>query len=443
MSKLLLVSRSRKFENRLRGLLGDELETIMGRSLGRGASAVLGRLDADDRPELALLGPSLSHAQAYELSTGLASLYPGVGIMLVGESSAGMGRWASEMNARAVLSPSASDDALLAAVDRRPIRRPLNTSERETESDEELDAAPETEAEGAGLNTDVGVDTDVDAEATGADLDAPGDPVAEPDDELPGIRNQVIAVASPKGGMGKTTVATNLAVGLAKLAPMSVVLIDADVQFGDVATALSLEPSFTLPDAVSEAAATDSIVLKSFLTPHQAGFYTICGADSPIEGDRVTGEQLTRLIQQLSEVFRFVVIDTAPGLGEHTLAALELATDAVILCGMSVPSMRGLRKDLDVLDRIGIEPENRHIVLNFADRLSGVTVRDVEATAGVPVDLAIPRSSAVVLSTNRGVPLLETGDRNPASTALAGLVARFDPSAKPKRRRLHKRVVVA
>ncbi|TDW30411.1 AAA family ATPase [Cryobacterium psychrophilum] len=261
--------------------------------------------------------------------------------------------------------------------------------------------------------------------------------------EVAGIPRQIIAVVAAKGGVGKTTVATNLAVGLAKQAPLSVVLVDADVQFGDVATALSLTPGHSLPDAVTAVAANDSMVLKAYLTPHSGGYYTVCGSDSPADGDRVTGEQLSHLIRQLAEIFRFVIIDTAPGLGEHALAALESATDAVFVCGMSVPSARGLRKELAVLTGIGLMPQSRHVVLNFADRVSGLSVRDIEATIGVPVDIAVPRSSVVTLSTNRGIPLLQDGNRNPASAALTELVRRFDPSASLKRGRLHRRVVVA
>lgn len=256
-------------------------------------------------------------------------------------------------------------------------------------------------------------------------------------------RRRIIAVVAPKGGLGKTTVATNLAVGLARLAPHSVVLIDADVQFGDVAMALSLEPALTLPDVVLGNAVDDLMVLKSSLTAHSSGFYTVCGSEQPDAGDRVTGEQLGHLINQLADVFRYIIIDTAPGLGDHALAALELATDAVFLCDMTVPSARGLRKELGVLGHIGIMPPARHVVLNLADRRSGLSVRDVEATIGVPVDVAVPRSALVTVSTNRGVPVLQEGGRSPVARALNRLVARFDASAPKKTFQLHKRVNIS
>jgi pilus assembly protein CpaE len=157
----------------------------------------------------------------------------------------------------------------------------------------------------------------------------------------------------------------------------------------------------------------------------------------------VSGEQLAHLVQQLSEIFRYVIIDTSPGLGEHALAAVEQATDAVVLCSMSVQSIRGLRKELAVLSSIGIMPASRHVVLNFEERASGLSRHDVELTVGVPVDISIPRSNAIALSTNRGVPILQSGTHDPAAKALNELVARFGHTGSAAWRSAHGKKAVA
>ena len=115
---------------------------------------------------------------------------------------------------------------------------------------------------------------------------------------------RVIAVMSPKGGVGKTTVATNLAVGLGKMAPMSVVIVDLDLQFGDVASGLLLEPEFTITDAVLGAASQDSMVLKTYLTVHPAGIYALCAPRNPVEMDRITGAHVSHLLKQLRQEFQ-------------------------------------------------------------------------------------------------------------------------------------------
>ena len=243
----------------------------------------------------------------------------------------------------------------------------------------------------------------------------------------------MITVVSPKGGVGKTTVSTNLAVGLAGGAAQSTVVVDLDIQFGDVATALALTPEYTLPDVVQGRASEDTMVLKTFLTQHPSGLYAVCGAESPAAGDTVSAEDVTRLLSALARQFRYVVVDTAPGLSEQTLAALDQATDAVLLSSMDVPGVRGLRKEMDVLAELDLLPLGRHVVLNFADPKGGLSQADVETTLGTGVDVLLPRSAAVPASTNEGVPLLQSNrKREPATKGMRHLLERFVTVPEPR-----------
>jgi pilus assembly protein CpaE len=261
--------------------------------------------------------------------------------------------------------------------------------------------------------------------------------VLRPVEETARYTGRVIAIASPKGGVGKTTVSANLAIGLTNAAPQSTVLVDLDVQFGDVASALGLAPEYSLPDVVHGPASEDSMVLKTFLAQHPSGLYAVCGAESPAAGDTVSGADVSRLLALLAREFRYVVVDTAPGLSEQTLAALDRATDVVMLSSMDVPGVRGLRKELDVLRELCMIPAGRHVVMNFADPKGGLSVRDVETTIGTGVDVVLPRSKAVPTSTNQGVPLLQSGKRDPMAKELRRLVSRFaaTPLMKPGRYR--------
>jgi pilus assembly protein CpaE len=159
--------------------------------------------------------------------------------------------------------------------------------------------------------------------------------------------------------------------------------------------------------------------------------------------DRITAENVTHLLNQLRQEFQYVVVDTAPGLGEHVLATLDLASDAVWICGMDIPSIRGLRTGSQILAELNLLPECRHVVLNMADRRTGLTLRDVEATIGAPVDVVLPRSRSLPFSTNKGVPVLQDGGRDPAGKGLQQLVDRFKPNweARPHKK-LHRRAVV-
>jgi pilus assembly protein CpaE len=168
------------------------------------------------------------------------------------------------------------------------------------------------------------------------------------------------------------------------------------------------------------------MVLKTFLTQHPSGLFAVCGADSPAAGDTVSAADVTRLLTSLAREFRYVVVDTAPGLSEQTLAALDRASDVIMLSSMDVPGVRGLRKELDVLRELTLIPAGRHVVMNFADAKGGLTVRDVERAIGTGVDVVLPRSSSVPPSTNQGVPLIATGSkRDPMAKELRRLVLRF------------------
>jgi pilus assembly protein CpaE len=261
------------------------------------------------------------------------------------------------------------------------------------------------------------------ARAAGSNRVAPADRLAA--NPSPGGR--VISVVSPKGGAGKTTVATNIAVGLAQQSPHSTVLVDLDVQFGDVASALNLDPEYSLTDAVSGAASRDSMVLKTFLTLHETGLYVLAAPESPAAADGIRGADIERLLAMLTSEFAFVVVDTAPGLSEHTLAAMDQTTDPVLLTSMDVPGVRGLRKEIDALDELDMLTKSRRLVLNFADPRSGLSVADVEATVGTRVEVSLPRSKSVPTSVNLGVPLLQSGGNDPMTKQLRKLVRGLQP----------------
>jgi len=241
-------------------------------------------------------------------------------------------------------------------------------------------------------------------------------------------RGRIITVASPKGGVGKTTVSTNLAVGIAKRAPGQTVLVDLDIHFGDVASALNLEPEFTLPDTVRGPARNDPMALKAFLTQHETGLFVIPGSDNPAAADAVTSGDVSALLATLASAFEFVVVDTAPGLSEHTLAVLDLSSDLVLVTSLDVPGVRGLRKEIDTLRTLDMLLDARHVVLNFADHSRGLSVKDVEATIGEAVDVVIPSAPIIPQSVNQGIPLTQSAGRDAVTKQFVVLTDRVVPA---------------
>jgi len=242
---------------------------------------------------------------------------------------------------------------------------------------------------------------------------------------------RVIAVVSPKGGAGKTTIATNLAAVLGRVLPNEVALIDLDLQFGDVAAALQLRPENTIRTLVRSAEQVDDAMLRVFMTAHQSGAMALACPDSLVEAEEISYEDVSQVLKLTRTAFPIVIADTSAGLDEYTLAAMEQATDLVFVCTMDVASVRCLRKELDAVDRLGLETIRRHFVLNRSDARVGLTIADVEAAVGMRVDAAIPSTRAIPLSMNQGTPVVEGDPRSPVARQIEQLAARFVSLAAP------------
>lgn len=400
MSRFVLITPNGDFERLVRlavtGMHGS-LQVFQVDYLPEGPGDVLRQM-VGEPPEVLILGPGLSVDGSLKLASVVDLQYPEISVILATSSSPETVLQAMRAGVRDLLDPGSDPDTIRVMLERASLAAAGRRRGLAPQASEHVDN---------------------------------------------GALGRIIAVMSPKGGVGKTTIATNVAVGLGQIAPMGVVIVDLDLQFGDVASGLLLKPDHTITDAVSGAASQDSMVLKTYLTLHTASIYALCGPRNPVEMDGITAAHVTKLLEQLRHEFQYVVIDTAPGLGEHVLAALEQATDAVWVCGMDVPSIRGLRTGFHILSELGLLPENRHVVLNMADSKGGLTVPDVEATIGVPVDVAIPRSRTLPFSTNKGIPLLQDGRRDVAAKGLRLLVDRFRPNWQERpHRKLHRRAVV-
>lgn len=337
-------------------------------------------------PAVVVLGAELGERHAFEVAERFDRQHPEISVLVVTEP--GPDTWPAAIAAgvRGIIDPSAEPEALRATLEHA------------------LDAAHRR---------------------PGADLHG-GAP-----------RGTVITVISPKGGAGKTVFSTNLAVALAIHAPRDVVLVDLDLQFGDAAYALMLTPEHTMLDAVSALSERDAATLKVFLTPHQSGIFTLCAPEEPAAGDDVSAEDTAAVIRTLADEFSYVVVDTGGGIGEHTLSALEESTDIVMISDMDVPSVRNLRKAIDVLDVLGMTSGRRHFVLNRADSRVGLSTDDVASAAGMRIDLELPSSRHVPISLNQGRPLMVSNPRSPVARRIADLASEITgvPAAGARRRR--------
>lgn len=238
---------------------------------------------------------------------------------------------------------------------------------------------------------------------------------------------RVIVVISPKGGSGKTAITSNLTVALARRNPGRVVAVDLDVQFGDLALALSLTPQRTLAQ-LARSAEIDVTTTKVHLTPSAHKLFMLAGASDPVDAESIRDEHVSAVLPLLAQSFDYVVVDTAAGLDELTLAALDCATDVLLVSSLDVTSIRSLRKATDALDHIGITA-HRTMLLNRADSKVGLDPSDAEDVMGMRIACSIPSSRSVPLSLNLGEPVVASEPRSNVARRLEELTDIFSPVA--------------
>jgi pilus assembly protein CpaE len=254
-----------------------------------------------------------------------------------------------------------------------------------------------------------------------------------PPPPAPAIGGKVIVVVSPKGGSGKTALASNLAVALAQQHPGQVAAVDLDVQFGDLGTALSLQPQNNMAQ-LARASVIDATTVKVALTPYEPGLFVLCAAATPEEADSITDKHVNAILPLLARDFAFVVVDTPAGLDERTLAAVECATDLLLVSSLDVTSIRSLRKAVDTLDKIGISTPCR-FVLNRADAKVGLEIEDAGVAVGFPVSCTIPSSRAIPLSMNLGTPVVKSEPKSAVAKQFGLLASLYSPVEVEKTKR--------
>jgi pilus assembly protein CpaE len=233
--------------------------------------------------------------------------------------------------------------------------------------------------------------------------------------------SNVITVFAAKGGAGKTTAATNLAVALAAGGTRSVCLIDLDLAFGDVAITLQLVPEKSLADAVLMGDRLDESGLRGLLTPYAPGIDTILAPAGPTDAEHVTRGLITTVLKVASVMFDYVIVDTPPYINDQVLAALDASDRYVLLATPDIPALKNLRVTLDMFDLLSYPKENRFVVLNRADAKVGLTPADIEGALRVPICAHVPSSREVPVSINQGVPIVAATPAHPVSKAFREL----------------------
>jgi pilus assembly protein CpaE len=246
-----------------------------------------------------------------------------------------------------------------------------------------------------------------------------------------GRTGRVLTVFSPKGGTGKTVLATNLAAALVKREGKKTLLLDLDLQFGDASIVLGIEPEKTIYDLVVAPGELDSEKLAGYVTRHPSGLDILPAPLRPEDAELVTEGKVTSLIEVARGSYEAIVVDTSPFFHGPMLATLDRTDELLVLCGMDIPTLKNVRLAMQTLELLSFPASRVRYVMNRANSNVGLKLREVEEALKVKIAFELPSDGTVPLCVNRGNPAVLAEPRSDFAKAVHGVAKQVAPQARP------------
>jgi pilus assembly protein CpaE len=368
--RVLVVDDIPETRDHLTKLLGFEsdIDVVGSAASGREALEMAARLT----PDVILMDINMPDMDGIAATEQLSSAVPGAAVVMMSvQGEADYLRRSMLAGAREFLVKPFSSDELTASI------RQVNARERDKQSR-------------------MAITSQAAADASGATTKRTGE----------GEPGQIVAVFSPKGGVGRTTVAVNLAVAAATELGKKVVIMDGSFQFGDVGVLLNLNPkSKSIADLIPELDAGELDSIDTFLIDHSAGIRVLLAPPSPETAEMITAAGVKKVLETLRRDHDLVVVDCTSYFNDTTLAILDAADVILTMLSLEITSIKNMRLFLEVAEQLGYESGKVRLVLNRADSALGIRVADVEHSIGRKVDeTVVSDGRSVVYALNRGVP---------------------------------------
>lgn len=233
----------------------------------------------------------------------------------------------------------------------------------------------------------------------------------------------IIAIFGTKGGVGKTTFAVNLGVAFARLPKTRVALLDGDFSFGDVGVHLNLSPSRTILDLLSRLSELDVSILNQVMLRHDSGARVLLSPYSPVEAELIKPEHVEAVLHALREQFEYVIVDCPSVYDDRTLVILERADQIVLLLTPEIGPVKNTSLFFDLAEKLGIASNKVHVILNRANSEVGIAAPEIERVLQQPIPLRLMSGGrAVVLSVNRGLPIVLEQPQHPFSQQIVHIM---------------------
>src|SRR5947199_5228842 len=238
---------------------------------------------------------------------------------------------------------------------------------------------------------------------------------------------KIITFFSPKGGVGRTTIATNLAVALHQATEKPVVLVDGSLPFGDIAVILNMSPKAkTIADLIGSFETADADVIESILVQHSTGIKVLLAPPTPESTELITGAHMKHVLELLRERYAYVVVDTWPSFQEQVITMLDVADVILTLMTLEITSLKNVRVFMEIVEKLGYGEDKVQLVANRNDSSGGIKASDVEASLGRKIPHTIVSDGrTLVLAVNRGVPFVTSNRDSQVSKDIFALAAKL------------------
>ena len=241
------------------------------------------------------------------------------------------------------------------------------------------------------------------------------------------VDGRVVTLFSPKGGAGKTVLACNLAATFARQQHRKTLLLDLDLQFGDTAIMLGIEPEKTIYDLVMARRELDSDSLAGYVTAHSSGVHVLPAPLRPEDAELVTEERLGHLFAVAKESYDVVVVDTPPFFHGPVLSTLDRTDQLILVASLDVPAVKNIKLTMQTLDLLHYPKERRHLLLNRSGSKVGLKPQEIERALDMKVEFEVPVDREVAVSVNRGVPIVISNPRSGVGKSLQDVADKLVP----------------
>ncbi len=243
---------------------------------------------------------------------------------------------------------------------------------------------------------------------------------------------------SAKGGTGSTVISTNFAVSLVEQTKKPTILVDLDMQLGEVSLFLGIKPAFNIVDVADNIHRMDEALLKGFIKKHASGLDVLAAPDSLDKVESVGPSQIVQILQFLKNTYEYVVVDTSNTFDDHTVSALDQSSNIFLISNTDLPSLRNAQRCLSIFERMGYKKEKIKLLINRYQKSLEIRSKDIEETLSFPVYWFFPNDwPTIMTAVNSGVPLSTVNhtEISGAFSSFVQLVLGIQPPKPPEKKK--------